>query len=41
MYILCMILIPNSWLFGLNDKRIKPIKVDGLLEGSVEKPWLS
>lgn len=24
-----MILIPNSWLFGLNDKRIKPIDVDG------------
>ena len=38
MYVLCMTLIPNFWLFGLNDKRIKPIEVDGLLGGSRRNP---
>lgn len=38
MYVLCITLIPNFWLFGLNDKRIKPIEVDGLLEGSRRNP---
>lgn len=38
MYILCMTLIPNFWLFGLNDKRIKPIEVDGLLGSSRRNP---
>lgn len=33
-----MTLIPNFWLFGLNDKRIKPIEVDGLLGGSRRNP---
>lgn len=38
---LCMILIPNPWLFGAEWQRIKPIKMDGFLDGSEDKPWLS
>lgn len=38
--LLCMILIPNPWLFGLSDKRSKPPKVMVHLK-SDERPWLN